>query len=174
MPLIDPLNRLIRWSLIAMAIVLTACSSTHDSNKRGRNGYTKPPLNVTVGVGPNRTLAVYAMKYLGTPYRYGGSSPTEGVDCSGLAQWSAKQSLNLNLPRSTDQQSQFGDELSMSRMAAGDLIFFNTSSQPNSHVGIYLGDGFFVHSPSSNGVVRVESLNSPYWHPRMSMARRIQ
>ena len=59
-------------------------------------------------------------------------------------------------------------------MAAGDLIFFNTSSQPNSHVGIYLGDGYFVHSPSSNGVVRVENLNNPYWQPRTSIVRRIQ
>ncbi|AXF85835.1 Murein DD-endopeptidase MepS/Murein LD-carboxypeptidase [Ephemeroptericola cinctiostellae] len=172
MPLAYPHKLLSRLFLFVMAIGLTACSSTHD--KRGRSGYSKPPSNITVGAGPNRALAVYAMKYLGTPYHYGGSSPSEGFDCSGLVQWSAKQSLNLNIPRSTDQQSQFGDELNVSRMAAGDLIFFNTSSQPNSHVGIYLGDGYFVHSPSSNGVVRVESLNNPYWLPRTSIARRIQ
>ncbi len=172
MTLVHQHKLLSRLFLCVMAMGLIACSST--SGKHGRSGYNKPPLNVKIGTGPNRALAVYAMKYLGTPYRYGGSSPIEGFDCSGLVQWSAKQSLSLNIPRSTDQQSKFGDELSMSRMAAGDLIFFNTSSQPNSHVGIYLGDGYFVHSPSSNGVVRVEHLNNPYWQPRTSIVRRIQ
>ena len=174
MTLLHQHRHLSRLFLFAMTIVLTACSNTHGNNQRGHRGYTKPPLNVTVGAGPNRALALHAMKHLGTPYRYGGSTPNEGFDCSGLVQWSAKQSLNMNIPRSTSQQSQFGDELNTSHMAAGDLIFFNTSSQPNSHVGIYLGDAFFVHAPSSNGVVRVDSLNNLYWQPRMSIVRRIQ
>lgn len=171
-------NRLFRSLPLAfvacMMFILTACGSTNGGRKKGQTGYTKPPLNVTVGAGPNRALAVYAMKYLGTPYRYGGSSPSEGFDCSGLVQWSAKNSLSLNVPRSTNQQSQFGSELNMDQMKAGDLVFFNTTGQPNSHVGIYLGDTFFVHSPSSNGVVRVESLNNSYWQPRLSIARRVQ
>ncbi|TDR31664.1 NlpC/P60 family protein [Hydromonas duriensis] len=163
-----------KFFLLLLTMALVACGSTSGGRKGGHGGYTKPPLVVKVGAGPNRALAVQAMKYLGTPYHFGGSSPAEGFDCSGLVQWSGKQSLGINLPRTTTQQSVFGEELRYEQLQAGDLVFFNTSGQPNSHVGIYLGNTFFVHAPSSGGVVRVESLNNPYWQPRINLARRIR
>lgn len=153
------------------ALFLTACANT---GGHGTTAYKKPPLIVPVGEGPNREIAVQAMKYLGTPYHFGGSSPEEGFDCSGLVQWSAKNAKNFNVPRATAQQSAYGQELKPDEIKAGDLVFFNITSQPNTHVGIYLGDTFFVHSPSTNGVVRVDSLTNPYWQPRVSIARRLQ
>ncbi|GHA75936.1 hypothetical protein GCM10009007_16220 [Formosimonas limnophila] len=160
-----------KLTLIFLALILVACGST---GSKKRVPYKKPPVNVTIGAGPNRAFAVEAMKYLGTPYYFGGSAPSEGFDCSGLIQYSAKRSLGLNLPRTTRQQSQFGEKISVDELKAGDIVFFNTTGQPNSHAGIYLGDTFFVHAPSSGGVVRVDSYTNPYWQPRINSARRIK
>ncbi|MGL4767630.1 MAG: C40 family peptidase [Formosimonas sp.] len=155
--------------MVLAALLLVACSTTPH-----RVAYKKPPINVTVGQGPNRAIATYAMQLLGTPYHFGGSSPSEGFDCSGLIQYSAKNALNLNLPRVAAKQAEFGQRLEPSALQAGDLVFFNTSGQPNSHSGIYLGDTFFIHAPSTGGVVRVDSLTNPYWQPRLIGARRIR
>jgi cell wall-associated NlpC family hydrolase len=166
------MSQKLKWLLISLSIlVLTACGTT---GHRSKIPYQKPPLNVSVGAGPNRAIAVEAMKYRGTPYYFGGSSPSEGFDCSGLIQYSSKRALNLNLPRTSAQQSQFGQEIDLDELAAGDVVFFNTSSQPNSHSGIYIGDNYFVHAPSSGGVVRVDSLSNPYWQPRIYVIRRVK
>ncbi len=162
-----------RLFLVFIAITLAACGTT-GGKKRYKTAYKKPPINVTVGAGPNREMAIYAMKFIGTPYYFGGSSPEEGFDCSGLIQYSAKRALNINMPRVTAQQSEFGQRINADELKAGDLVFFNTTRQPNSHAGIYLGDTFFVHAPSSGGVVRVDSLTNPYWQPRINDARRIK
>lgn len=154
------------------ALILSACGTTNSQKKHST--YKKTTTNITVGSGVNRPVALYAMKFLGTPYRYGGSSPSEGFDCSGLIQYSTKNTLNINIPRTAAQQSTFGKKIKVSELQAGDLVFFNTSSKPNSHSGIYLGNNNFVHAPSTGGVVRVDSLNNPYWNPRINMARRIQ
>lgn len=155
-----------------LVLMLTACGTT--SSHKKHSAYKKTTTNITVGSGVNRPVALYAMKFLGTPYRYGGSSPSEGFDCSGLIQYSTKKALNINIPRTAAQQSSFGKKIKISALKAGDLVFFNTSSKPNSHSGIYLGNNNFVHAPSTGGVVRVDSLNNPYWKPRINMARRIR
>ena len=154
------------------ALSIAACGTT--GVKRSKTPYKKPPINVTVGQGPNRAMATYAMQFLGTPYYFGGSSPAQGFDCSGLIQYSAKNALNINMPRVAAKQGEFGREIDVDDLKAGDLVFFNTSGQPNSHSGIYLGDTFFVHAPSTGGVVRVDSLTNPYWQPRLNAARRIK
>ncbi len=157
---------------LALVSLITACSTTAPSRQGKYKG--KTPQNVSVAAGPNRDVALYAMRFLGTPYRYGGSSPTEGFDCSGLVQYSSKKSLNLNLPRRTSEQANYGHPISLSKLKAGDLLFFNISGQANSHVGIYLGQTYFVHAPSSGGAVRVEDYSMDYWQKRLSGARRIR
>ena len=159
-------------ALLCITALLAACGTTQP-NRQGA-GYKKPPANLTVGQGPNRALAVYALKLIGTPYYFGGSSPEQGFDCSGLIQYSTKKSLNLNAPRTAAEQSAWGRNISLADIKAGDLIFFETSGQRISHSGIYLDDDFFVHAPSSGGVVRVDSLKNPYWQPRIRIIRRIQ
>lgn len=156
---------------IVFTVGISACTTTSHHAKRP---YSKPPINVSVGNGPMRELAVEAMKYRGTPYYFGGSSPEQGFDCSGLVQYSAKRALNVNVPRMTSKQSEFGHSIDLDQIQAGDLVFFNITSQPNSHVGIYIGDNYFVHAPSSGGVVRVDSLGNPYWAPRINQARRVK
>ena len=158
------------WIIISLFLFLSACASTPSRNKRP----SKTPQNVSVGAGPNRAMAVYAMKFLGTPYKYGGSNPNEGFDCSGLVQYSAKKSLKINLPRRSVDQGDHGKSISLNKAQAGDLLFFNTDGQPYSHVGIYVGQTYFIHAPSSGGEVRIEDYSKTYWTQRFTSARRVQ
>lgn len=115
--------------------------------------------------------ASQAAKMVGRPYRYGGASPA-GFDCSGLVLFSYQQA-GLKLPRATEQQRLASREVRVSSLRRGDLIFFDQEGKKNSHVGIYLGDGTFVHAPSSGKRVRVDRLDSAYWKKHLSEARRI-
>ncbi|MDX3907370.1 MAG: C40 family peptidase [Pigmentiphaga sp.] len=118
-------------------------------------------------------LATYALNYLGVPYRLGGSSPEAGFDCSGLVGYVSRQVLGLQLPRRAEEISRVGEPVKLSELQPGDLVFYNTLRRRFSHVGIYVGDGRFVHSPSSGGVVRVESMDIAYWKKRFNGARRL-
>ena len=114
-----------------------------------------------------------ALALRGTPYRNGGSEPARGFDCSGLVQWVFAQH-GTALPRETREQYAAGASIDEDDVRPGDLVFFETVSAGPSHVGIALGDGNFVHAPSSRGVVRVESYRrSTYWAERWLGARRI-
>jgi cell wall-associated NlpC family hydrolase len=112
-----------------------------------------------------------ALMYLGTPYRNGGSDPA-GFDCSGLVQYVFARHGEV-LPREVREQFQRGRTVDLDEVAAGDLVFFETVSRGASHVGIALGDGRFVHAPSSRGVVRVEPYTATYWAKRFVGARRL-
>jgi murein DD-endopeptidase len=108
---------------------------------------------------------------VGKPYRYGGSSPA-GFDCSGLVQFSYRQA-GIALPRSTDQQRSISRAVKLADLRRGDLLFFNQEGKKYGHLGIYLGDGKFIHAPSSGKAVRSDRLDSPYWKKHLSEARRI-
>ena len=97
-----------------------------------------------------------AKKYLGTPYSWGGTSPS-GFDCSGLVQYAASK-VGISVPRTTYEQVQGGREVSKNNLQPGDLVFFGSSSDPH-HVGIYIGGGQYIHSPKTGDVVKVSSLN---------------
>lgn len=106
----------------------------------------------------------YAEKFIGTPYEMGGESAS-GFDCSGLVQTVYKH-FNISLPRTAAEQAQVGQTVSKDNLQAGDLVFFNTDGQADSHVGIYVGNGQFISATSSKGV-RITDLNDPYyWGPR--------
>ena len=122
---------------------------------------------------PTSELASQALDYLGVRYRMGGSSPDTGFDCSGLVAYVTRQVLGLNLPRRSEEMSRLGQTVEKAELQPGDLVFYNTLRRKFSHVGIYLGDGRFVHSPSSGGVVRIESMDMSYWKNRFNGARRI-
>ena len=110
---------------------------------------------------------------LGTPYRLGGSRPSEGLDCSGLIAHVVEEAFRLRFPRTTEEQAMVGSPVARQSLAPGDLVFFNTSGRPNSHVGVYLGENRFVHAPTARGVVRIESLEQGYWSRRFDQARRL-
>ena len=114
-----------------------------------------------------------ALLALGVDYRYGGNSPVTGFDCSGLVAHVYREAWGIRLPHSTQAQSQAGVAVSLAELQAGDLVFYDTQKRPYSHVGIYMGDGKFVHAPKSGARVRVESLKNSYWTQRYNGARRI-
>ncbi|MCM3756382.1 NlpC/P60 family protein [Sporosarcina aquimarina] len=112
-----------------------------------------------------------AKNYIGTPYRYGGTSLTSGIDCSAYTQLVYKKS-GSSLPRTTGQQYKQGKAVSKSNLTTGDLVFFNTSGRGVSHVGIYIGSSKFIHASTSKGVT-ISSLNDPYyWKSRYVGAKR--
>jgi len=115
-----------------------------------------------------------ALLALGLDYRYGGNSPVTGFDCSGLVAHVYLEAWNIRLPRITSAQSKAGMPVSLAELQAGDLLFYDTLQRPFSHVGIYLGDGRFIHAPKAGAQVRVESLDSAYWSRRFNGARRIE
>jgi cell wall-associated NlpC family hydrolase len=114
-----------------------------------------------------------ALLALGIDYRYGGQSPTTGFDCSGLVAHVFLEAYGKRLPRNTKAQSQLGDPVATTALEAGDLVFFNTLNRPYSHVGIYLGDGRFLHAPKAGARVRVERMGVAYWTKRFDGARRV-
>ena len=114
-----------------------------------------------------------ALLALGVDYHHGGSSPS-GFDCSGLVAHVFHVAYGLRLPHNARAQSEAGLAVSLAELRAGDLVFYNTLKRPFSHVGIYLGDGRFVHAPKAGARVRIESLQSRYWVQRFDGARRIE
>ncbi len=119
-------------------------------------------------------LVISAMNFLGVPYRRGGNSPDEGFDCSGFTRHVFEHSLGLLLPRRADEQAREPGLLQIGRneLRPGDLVFFNTMRRAFSHVGIYVGDDKFIHSPRTGAAVRMESMREAYWSKRFNGARR--
>lgn len=117
-------------------------------------------------------LVVRALALVNSPYRYGGRTPA-GFDCSGFVGYVFAEAAGLVLPRKSEDIVRVGDPLERDGLAAGDLVFFNTLGRRYSHVGIYIGEGRFVHAPARGGRVRVERISDPYWRARYNAARRL-
>lgn len=118
-------------------------------------------------------LVVTAMGFLGVPYRRGGNSFDTGLDCSGFVRAIYQQTVGLVLPRQAAEQAQATREIGKDELRPGDLVFFNTLRRAYSHVGIYVGEGKFIHSPRPGGQVRVEDMGVSYWKTRFNGARRV-
>ena len=114
--------------------------------------------------------ADHALQMLGKPYRFGGETP-RGFDCSGLVYYSFGKT-GVELPRDTRGQRRIGHKVPKHALRRGDLVFFDQEGKNASHVGIYLGDGTFVHAPSSGKHVRRDRLDAPYWRRHFDSARR--
>jgi cell wall-associated NlpC family hydrolase len=118
-------------------------------------------------------LVVSAMAFLGVPYRRGGNSHETGFDCSGFVKAIYEQTLGLVLPRRADEQAAATQKIERNELQPGDLVFFNTMRRAFSHVGIYVGEGKFIHSPKPGAQVRVEEMTTSYWAHRFDGARRV-
>lgn len=129
------------------------------------------PSTLSTEAASISSIKTEAFKYLGTPYKYGGTTPS-GFDCSAFVQQVYKD-LGISIPRDTGSQYQQGKAVSKSNLVSGDLVFFNTSGKGVSHVGLYIGDNKFVHAATSTGV-SVTSLNDPYyWGSKYVGAKRV-
>ncbi|WP_338109591.1 C40 family peptidase [Roseateles albus] len=119
-------------------------------------------------------LVISSMNFLGVRYTRGGSSVESGFDCSGFTRHIFESSVGMILPRRADEQAKMSNLLTVKRdeLKPGDLVFFNTMKRTFSHVGIYVGEGKFIHSPRVGGAVRVEDMREAYWAKRFTGARR--
>jgi len=122
---------------------------------------------------PRGEALLQALLALGVDYREGGASPIAGFDCSGLVAHVYREAYGMRLPHNAKAQSEVGVPVSLAELQAGDLVFYDTLGRPYSHVGIYLGEGRFVHAPKTGSRVRVERMQAAYWAKRFNGARRI-
>jgi len=124
---------------------------------------------------PARANAVLmrAISLVGTPYRWGGNTPESGFDCSGLVNYVYRDMLDLRLPRTSRELADVqGPPIGTAQLVSGDLVFFGSGDQV-SHVGIYVGEGRFVHAPNAGGTVRLDRLDGSWWRDHYSGARRL-
>lgn len=118
-------------------------------------------------------LVMTAMGFLGVPYKRGGSDASVGFDCSGFVRSMYERTIGLVLPRRAEEQARATTVIGREELRPGDLVFFNTMRRTFSHVGIYVGDGKFIHAPRTGARVRVEDMREAYWTKRFNGARRV-
>ena len=141
---------------LLLAALLAGCGSAPPARAPAR-----PPVPSALSDEQRSDLAIHAMGLVGTPYRYGGNTPESGFDCSGLIGYVYRQRAGVAPPRTVAQLSGFGQAVDADELRSGDLVIFG--NDPASHAGIYVGEGRFVHAPSTGGTVRLDRLNSTYW-----------
>lgn len=168
-----PAARLSRrdWGLLAAAALLAGCSS---APRKGAGPAQAPaPLALNLDGELREALLARTMLVVNTPYTYGGNSPEGGFDCSGLIQWAVGGITANRLPRTTAQWAQFSNPVGSSSLQRGDFVFFNTLGARFSHMGIFVGNGQFVHAPSSGGTVQRVRMDNVYFAKRFTEARSI-
>lgn len=162
--------------LALSAALLAGCGGAPRRDPPPRRESAQVPLPGAVraaDAGAANAVLMRAISLVGTPYRYGGNTPDGGFDCSGLVNYVYRDMLDLKLPRTSRELADYqGPRIQPDRLATADLVFFGSGGQV-SHVGIYVGEGRFVHAPSSGGTVRLDRLDGAYWRSNYSGARRI-
>ena len=170
-----PISGARRLLIGAACVLLASCGGGRETVRRP---VPSPVPRVWPVVAPAdpvsaNSVLMRAISLVGTPYRYGGNTPEGGFDCSGLVNYVYRDMLALNLPRTSRDLAGFqGPRIAPERLAAADLVFFGSSGNV-SHVGIYVGEGRFVHAPSTGGTVRLDRLDGPYWRDHYSGAKRV-
>jgi len=154
------------------AVQSTIQATTQTTAQAPAQGGAKAFLSGMAGKAGD--VVVGALNMIGVRYRWGGNTPDSGLDCSGFVRYVFQDTLGMNLPRRAEEMSRVGEKVSMSNLKPGDLVFFNTMRRTFSHVGIYIGDNKFVHSPSTGSTIRVDDLDSSYWEKHFTGARRIE
>lgn len=159
--------------LLALATTLAGCASQPPPRKATAPAPRAWPQVAPADPAAANAVLMRALGLVGTPYRYGGNTPEGGFDCSGLVTYVYRDMLDLRLPRSSSELAALqGPKIAPERLAAGDLVFFGSRGSV-SHVGIYVGEGRFVHAPSTGGTVRLDTLDGVYWRDHYSGAKRV-
>jgi len=166
---------IVRWrGLVLIGLVLlTACSSAPRVRQPAGPALTRSTPAPRADTAAGNAVLMRAISLVGTPYRWGGNTPEGGFDCSGLVNYVFADMLDLKLPRTSRELAAYqGPRIARDQLASADLVFFGSGGNVT-HVGIYVGDGRFIHAPSSGGTVRLEQLDTRYWTSRYSGARRV-
>ena len=154
-----------RALLILPLLLLAGCGSAP----------TQPGIGESIRSASGREKAnevvLFSLGLLNIGYRFGGKNPEAGLDCSGMVSYVFKEAANLSLQGSAADIARRGRTVDVAYIQPGDLVFFNTLNRPYSHVGIYIGEGRFIHAPSSKGKVRIDSLASGWFAQRFEEAR---
>lgn len=161
--------------LAAASVLMFSVSLCHAEEPVAINDATAKAQNFLDQASSTvQEILLNALALTGTPYKFGGTSPTSGFDCSGFVSYVFRQATNLTLPHGARAISQLGKSIPVDQLQPGDLVFYNTLKSTFSHVGIYIGDNRFVHAPSSGGGVHVVNMTDAYWAKRFNGARRIE
>jgi len=171
-----PTARLAGAMLVVAMAMLSGCGHDEVRHLRPQAAIVSPrvwPKTAPADPVAANAVLMRAISLVGTPYRYGGNTPEGGFDCSGLVNYVYRDMLDLRLPRTShDLAAWQGPRIAPDRLTTADLVFFGSGGQV-SHVGIYVGEGRFVHAPSTGGTVRLDRLDGPYWRDHYSGAKRV-
>jgi cell wall-associated NlpC family hydrolase len=159
-------RRRLRALACAAGVMLAACATAPPGGAP-----TSPPTR-TLAAGSGDDVVFVALSLVDTGYTFGGKNPQAGLDCSGMVSYVYAQAVGMRLTGSAAEIGRGGRSVERGSLSGGDLVFFNTRGSRHSHVGIYVGDGRFVHAPSSAGRLRLDRLDNPYFAPRYEGARR--
>ena len=162
-------HRLAFATCTAALLVLAGCGTSRPPPSPTSSAplRTTPPLTAEQA----HDIAIHALGLVGTPYRFGGNTPDSGFDCSGLIGYVYRNQVGTPPPRTVAQLNTWGAPIDSNELRTGDLVVFGTGRQP-SHAGIYVGEGRFVHAPSSGGTVRLDHLKSRHWARQGAAFRR--
>ena len=176
-----PAPTIVRRLAVATAVaglLLAGCGRSDVRPTRPATAASAPAARAWTPVAPAdpgaaNAVLMRAISLVGTPYRYGGNTPEGGFDCSGLVNYVFRDMLDLRLPRtSRDLYAYQGPKIDPARLTTGDLVFFGSGGNVT-HVGIYVGEGRFVHAPSSGGTVRLDHLDGVYWRSNYTGSKRV-
>lgn len=158
--------------LLAATVALVGCSTPPTPSHSATGVWpTQRSAAPTLSDEQAHGIAIHALGLVGTPYRYGGNTPDSGFDCSGLIGYVYRNQVGSAPPRTVAQLSSWGQVIDRSERRTGDLVVFGRGRNP-SHAGIYVGEGRFVHAPSTGGEVRMDHLESKYWAKQNASFRR--
>lgn len=158
---------------LAIVWLLAGCAHQNAKDDTTRAHDYAATGGIEPAAGQRSELLLRALGLVGVQYKYGGSSPDTGFDCSGLVHYVFGHAVGLALPRNAEEISRMGSQIGRDELEPGDLVFFDTLRRPYSHVGIYLGEQRFIHAPSQGGQVEIVSMTGRYWQSRYNGARRI-
>lgn len=155
------------------AFVPIAAAQTHDQPAIEASTTSSVKAAAVNALASAEHLSTFALGLIGVHYRWGGTNPDTGLDCSGLVRYVFAQITGVDLPHNAKEMSRVGDHVRVADLMPGDLVYFNTRRFAFSHVGIYLGDNRFLHAPSAGREVEIATLDKSYWHKHFSGARRL-
>jgi cell wall-associated NlpC family hydrolase len=158
-----------RRLLLGLAALMAGCAGMgrqESDPAQSSPGATLPPL-----AGERQEVVLFSLSLIGIGYRFGGKNPEAGIDCSGMVSYVFQNAVGVSLTGSAADIAKRGRQLPRSELAPADLVFFNTRGGPFTHVGIFIGEGRFIHAPSSNGFVRLDEVDSSYFGRRFTTAR---
>jgi cell wall-associated NlpC family hydrolase len=177
LPAKSPINRVFGIFLLAC---LSACATTQGPKPSGETSQTHRLEDSEIGDArplsrqSSNEVIIHAIGQVGIPYRYGGTLPGTGFDCSGLIGYVFREAVGLKLPRTTRELIDINaPSIDRNDLQAGDLVYFNSRGGRVSHIGIYVGEDRFVHAPSTGGLVRIDKLSTPYWTKFYVGAKRV-